>query len=561
MRRLCVNLKTQISIAAADDGKRGDPDRAGSDRETSQGGDPLNLGHGQKGIKMLSRPLETRATEGSFGRAEISGEFLQPLTAHVVSDNPALRESLADLAASGAAGSISFTFSRPADGLEKLLAPGIDALVVDMGLGDNSDIAFLRRAIALGPDAPVIALCRDDPALQMTAMKAGAEDCLSVDERAPGTLALAIRRAAYRCRSRERHLSETIRPQAAPQVTLVQESSEAMVILDAHGIVRFANTAAEELLGRKMAEIIGKPFDLSSEPGEREVTVTRPDGDQRHAEIRIVDTRWGGVPARVAALTDVTVRRRLERTMQAAEAQSRETRMRSQSFFSNVNHDLRTPLTHIIGFSELMKDEHFGPMGTSRYREYARDIHSSGTMLLDMIEDLLGIAEAETDQINLTDEICNIGQLVEIAVASHKQGAGEEGVKIEIDCPPKLPGLRGDARRLRQGLFRLISEAIHGARRGVTLKLKIRAEDERLVLTLTEDGDEESEGSAQGALPYLPEDPFISTEDSGTARSESLALSLTRKVMELHGGTLDVSEGPAHRMAISLSFPGERLIR
>jgi signal transduction histidine kinase len=510
---------------------------------------------------MLSRPLEARAADGVFGRAETADEPLRPLAAHVVSDNPALRESLADIAASEAAGRVSFTFSRPAEGLEKLLAPGVDALVVDMGLGTAIDIAFLRRAIALGPDAPVIAIGRDDAALQMTAMQAGAEDCVNFDVRAPGGLALAIRRAAYRRRLRDLKPSEPVKQQQPAQVTLVQESSEAIVIIDAQGIVRFANSAAEELLGRKMSEFVGQPFDLVSEPGEREITVTRPDGDQRFAEMRVVETRWGGVSARVAALNDVTVRRKLERTMQAAEAQSRETRMRSQSFFSNVNHDLRTPLTHIIGFSELMKDEQFGPIGTTRYREYARDIHTSGTLLLDMIEDLLGIAEAETDQISLTDEICNLGQLIEIAAASHRQSAGEEGVKLEIDCPAKLPGLRGDARRLRQGLFRLIAEAIHGARRGATLKLKVRAEDDRLLLTLAEEFSGENGISTQSALPHLPDDPFISTEDSGSARAESLALSLTRKVMELHGGTLDVVESPAHPISISLSFPAERMIR
>jgi signal transduction histidine kinase len=510
---------------------------------------------------MLSRPLEVGAADGSLGRAEAASELLRPLAAHVVSDNPVLRESLSDLAASGASGRISFTFSRPADGLEELLAPGLDAIVVDTGAGGGADIAFLRRTIALGPDAPVIAIGRDDPELQMTAMQAGAEDCIGLDVRAPASLALAIRRSTYRRQSRERRYGEAIKPQAGRQVTLVQESSDAIVILDTQGIVRFVNSGAEELLGRKMKDMIGKPFDLVSEPGEHEITVTRPDGDQRFAEMRIVDTRWGGVPARVAALNDVTVRRKLERTMQIAEAQSRETRMRSQSFFSNVNHDLRTPLTHIIGFSELMKDEQFGPIGTARYREYARDIYSSGTLLLDMIEDLLGIAEAETDQINLTDEICNLGQLIEIAAAGHRQSAGAEGVKLEIDSPAKLPGLRGDARRLRQGLFRLIAEAIHGARRGATLKIKVRAEDDRLALTVTEEYGGEASVSMQSALPHLPEDPFISTEDSGSARAESLALSLTRKVMELHGGTLEVTESPMHPIAISLSFPAERMIR
>jgi signal transduction histidine kinase len=247
--------------------------------------------------------------------------------------------------------------------------------------------------------------------------------------------------------------------------------------------------------------------------------------------------------------------------MQEAKARSVASQKRSESFFSNVNHDLRTPLTHIIGFSELMKNEQFGPIGQDRYRDYANDIHSSGTMLLDMIEDLLGIAEAQTDQISLTDEICNLGQLVEIAVASQRGQAQHERVQLEIDCPAKLPGFRGDARRLRQGLFRLLAEAIHSAHAGATLKLAVSETESGIAVSITEIRQFASEAAAQSQLPYMSSDPFISTKNSGIARSESLALSLTRKVMELHGGTLDVSQNGDAPETISLNFPATRLIR
>lgn len=484
---------------------------------------------------------------------------LPPLATHVVSKDRTLLNGLQS-ASSIDGGSISFSFSAPCDGIEPLLVPGIDALIVDIADGEDGDIEFLHRVIALGPDAPVLAVGREDAGLQIRAMNAGAEDCLGIDADAPRALMLALHRAVARRQARERRQINEVHPKSEPQVTLVQETSEAMVILDSHGNVRFANGAAEELLGRTADDLIGKPFGLPTDPGEHEVAVVRPDGDNRFAEMRIVDTRWGGVPARVAALNDVTVRRRLEHTMQAAEAQSREAKKRSRTFFSNVNHDLRTPLTHIIGFSELMKNEQLGPIGQQRYREYANDIHSSGTMLLDMIEDLLGIAEAETDIVSLTDEICNLGQLIEIAVASQRARAGEEGLKLEIDCPQKLPGLRGDSKRLRQGLFRLIAEAIHTARRGATLRLSTAGTSTGIVLTLSEiAGDGED---AQTRLPYsTTDDPFVSAADSGAARSEGLGLSLTRKVMELHGGTLNVDGGGATPMSITLSFPAERLVR
>lgn len=512
---------------------------------------------------MVSRPHEADAKAGQDRRAGDDVQALPLLAIHAVSDSIALRDGLMELAHSGVAGPVTFNFSQAAEGIQPLLEPGLDALIVDIGAGSAADFAFMRRVISLGPDAPVIAVGVDDASLQMKAIAAGAEDCFSIDLHATRALMLAIRRAIARRNARDsRRRPEAVQPRVEPrQVTLIQETSEAIVILDSQGNVRFANGAAEELLGRKVGELIGKPFGLPSEVGEHEVAVVRPDGDNRFAEMRIVDTRWGGLPARVAALNDVTVRRKLERTMQVAEAQSRETQKRSQTFFSNVNHDLRTPLTHIIGFSELMKNEQFGPIGQERYRDYASDIHSSGTMLLDMIEDLLGIAEAETDQINLTDEICNLGQLLEIAVASQKARAGAEGVTLEIDAPAKLPGLRGDARRLRQGLFRIIAEAIYGARRGATLKLMVRENSGGIVVTVREQIAATDDVSAQTPLPYLSDDPFVSAENSGTARDESLALSLTRKVMELHGGTLEVSQNAAQTIAISLSFPAERVIR
>ncbi|MGB5093542.1 MAG: histidine kinase dimerization/phospho-acceptor domain-containing protein [Parvibaculum sp.] len=514
-------------------------------------------------------PRTLRGVSGGMMGAPLSTSDVElfPLSVHVVSRSRALCEGLSELARQGSTGPLQLTFSDPDEGMDPLLVPGVDAIVIDLGAGHSADLALLRRAVALGPDAPVLAVGHDDPILQMKAMQTGAEDCLVADLLAPRHIGLALRRAVQRRKTREaqpRPSITTTRKENTPAVTLVQESAEAIVILDTNGLVKFLNSAAEDMLGRKSAELIGKPFGLPCEPGESEVALTRPDGDNRLAEMRVVETRWGGVPARVAALNDVTVRRKLEETMAVARAQSNETKQRSQSFFSNVNHDLRTPLTHIIGFSELMKDEQLGPMGSARYRDYARDIHSSGTMLLDMIEDLLGIAEAETENINLTNEICNLAQLAEIAVTSQRQHASEEGVSLEIDCPARLPGLRGDARRLRQALFRLLTEAIHCARRGETLRLTLREQAGGIALMLHE----VSHGGTQADL--LPptttrnkEDPFVSAEDSGMAREDSLALSLTRKIVEMHGGKLSMADNAQGRgpLAITLQFPADRVIR
>lgn len=484
-----------------------------------------------------------------------------PLAVHVVSESGALREGLRLIARNNSAGQFSFRFTAPKAGLGPLLEPGIDAIVIDIEAGQAPQMDFLRRAVAIGPAVPVIAVGHDDLALQEQAMRAGAEDCLGADLNAPRMIALALRRAIARRETRDEVIAMPRVEPSAPQVTLVQETADSIVILDRDGVVKFVNPAAEELLGRKAEEMIGKPFGLPSETGEHDVKFMRPDGDNRLAEMRIIETEIGGVPARVAALNDVTVRHQLENTIKAAESESKRNAKRSQSFFSNVNHDLRTPLTHIIGFSELMKNEQFGPLGQNRYREYASDIHSSGRMLLDMIEDLLGIAEAETDHIALTDEICNIAQLAEIAAASQRPAANQRGIRIEVHAPQKVPGLRADAKRLRQGFFRLIAEAVHCARPNATLQIDILPRDHGLTLRLEEMGFAAHPG--QNALPLSEEDEaFVSAEESGQPRELGLALSLTRKVMELHGGSLTAEGGVKDKapMRITLHFPQERVI-
>ena len=511
---------------------------------------------------MAGKAQETMKAIEIFKNHTSRALELKPLTVSVVSDSTALCEGLSQIAYTQSAGRLDFQFWSRTDGFQPLLEPGLDAVIVDIAMGDDADFAFLNRVLGIGPNAPVIAVSVDDPDIQLQAIKAGAEDCLSHDINSPRNLALSLRRAVARwdLRDQHGHLS-THKHVDKHQITLVQEASDAIVILDNHGLVRFVNDAAEELLGRESAELIGKPFGLPSEIGEHDVAVMRPDGDNRYAEMRIVETRWGGMPALVAALNDVTVRRKLEQTIVDTKAKSHTSQALAHNFFSNVNHDLRTPLTHIIGFSELMKDEQFGPIGQDRYRDYARDIHSSGTMLLHMIEDLLGIAEAETDEVNLTDEICNLRQLLDITIASQRGQAQSEGIKLEIDCPDKLPGFRGDAKRLRQGLFRLIAEAIYCARPGATLRFTARETNMGLNLSITEELPSGEQAVTQSSLPYLTGDPFISTENSGIARDESLALSLTRKIMELHGGKLEVLRHPDAAVTISLGFPADRIIR
>ena len=125
-----------------------------------------------------------------------------------------------------------------------------------------------------------------------------------------------------------------------------------------------------------------------------------------------------------------------------------------------MSHELRTPLNAIIGFSDIVIDEMYGPVGSERYREYLRDIRSSGTHLLDLINDILDLSKAEAGQVELQESIIAVDGLIAGSVALVALRARQAGVKIVTDIASDLPNLRADERKVRQVLLNLATNAI-----------------------------------------------------------------------------------------------------
>ncbi len=467
------------------------------------------------------------------------------------------------------------TLLERARGITPLLVPGFDAILFDLASATSADFEALGRVINLGPRLPVIALFEAHaftPQRALEAVESGADDACIFDAFNAGSIIIPATLAVTRFQRRDPatppsdHARTHTPTGSAEPVTIVQEAADAMVILDNEGKVAFANSAAAEILGRPLETLAGQHLDMPMAPGNQSICLTHPSGEERFADLRIVDTEWGGRSARVAAFTDTTVRHRLEKTMRDAETMRLTTERRSNSFFSNVNHDLRTPLTHIIGFSELMKDEQLGPLG-AKYREYANDIHQSGTVLLDMIEDLLCVAESDPDATALSDDICNLDALIETVVASQKKNAFDADIKLVATRSEGLPGFRGDAKRLRQGLFRMLSELVHANDAGARIEVGASPCAGGLVIKAVvalKGGDAPGlpyEGTGTGSACSHVEDPFVSAAGLRLPRDTSLALSLTRKVVELHGGTLHIGHDTLGRPAVTLSLPAARVVR
>ena len=202
-----------------------------------------------------------------------------------------------------------------------------------------------------------------------------------------------------------------------------------------------------------------------------------------------------------AVLRDVTAWKRTEEELINARQQAERASTAKSEFLAKISHEIRTPLNAIIGFSEVMMDERFGPVGNERYRQYLKDIHSSGGHLISLLNDLLDLSKIEAGKLELTFVSVNLNDLVQQCVAIMQQQANRERVIIRTSLPASLPQIVADARSVRQIALNLLSNSIKftGAGGQVIVSTAL-TDDNEVVLRVRDTGVGMSEKELQTAL-------------------------------------------------------------
>ena len=224
-------------------------------------------------------------------------------------------------------------------------------------------------------------------------------------------------------------------------------------------------------------------------------------------------------------------------------------------FLANMSHELRTPLNAINGFSEMMVEEMFGPLGDARYKSYAQDILSSGQHLLALINDVLDMAKIEAGKMNLRFEPLRLEEVAEDAVRLIRNRAEAAGLRVIIDAPA-LPDVEGDYRALKQVLLNLLSNAVKFTPRGgrivVAAEERRDAMGERVRISVTDTG----VGIAHEDLARLAR-PFeqIESQLAKTQQGTGLGLALSKSLVEMHGGLLEIESQPGVGTTVSFLLP------
>jgi len=244
--------------------------------------------------------------------------------------------------------------------------------------------------------------------------------------------------------------------------------------------------------------------------------------------------------------------RELEREKSHAEVASRS----KSIFLANMSHELRTPLNGVIGYAEVIKDEVMGPIRPKVYRTYGEHIHTSGQHMLELIEEVLSLSETEFGQAALEEAEFDIRDEIDRTVTNIRPRASNRGIKLVAQMPRRRVWLRADPRRFRQMLLNLISNAIKYTAPGGHVEVFVRVEPGGGVAVAVED-------NGQGIEPERVREvvkPFHNTQDPTHSRDGGLGLGLplTKRIMEAHGGSLELRSTLGKGTLALLLFPSWR---
>lgn len=218
-------------------------------------------------------------------------------------------------------------------------------------------------------------------------------------------------------------------------------------------------------------------------------------------------------------------------------------------FVHHVSYELRSPLTNIIGFAQLLTDKNSGPL-TRKQREYLGYITASSTALLAIINDILDLATIDAGAMVLEPGPVDVRKTMEAAAEGVQDRLIEHGIRLDIRTPPDIGTFIADERRLRQILYNLLSNAIGFSPPNETVTLSAERKDNAIVFTVTDRG--------AGIPPDLQDRVFdrFETHTAGSRhRGAGLGLSIVRSLVELHGGTVALRSEAGQGTTVTCTFP------
>lgn len=222
------------------------------------------------------------------------------------------------------------------------------------------------------------------------------------------------------------------------------------------------------------------------------------------------------------------------------------------TFLANMSHELRTPLNAVIGFSEMMHSEIFGPLGDRRYREYTNLIQGAGRHLLDLINDILDMSKIEAGKQDLHRERLSVDALAGECILMMQEQASANGILLGADANASPAFIYADRRAMKQILLNLLSNAVKFTPQGGHVTVSVSTADSRVTISVADTG----VGIPADAI-YRLGNPFVQIRNNAgtTQTGTGLGLALVRSLTEMHGGTFRIESAEGRGTTVSISLP------
>ncbi|WP_167514800.1 PAS domain S-box protein, partial [Mesorhizobium intechi] len=452
-------------------------------------------------------------------------------------------------------------------------AGGLGALFADPyaddGASDGSDRA-LRLKTRDGQEFPIDAILRSVPwrdgkALMLVVRRSGDDD-------APAALHLVGEEPT------QPDISE-LKARIAEMRTIIDTATDGVVLIGSDGTIRSISRPAEALFGFDSDEVTGKPFASLfaiesqraardyltglSEPGVASVMNDGREVIGREAQGRFIPLFMtiGRLPndsGFCAVVRDITQWKRAEEDLTQARAVAERASSQKTDFLARISHEIRTPLNAIIGFSELMVDEKFGPVANDRYRDYLRDINRSGNHVLDLVNDLLDISKIEAGQQEMAYEAVSLNDTLAETVAMMQPQANRERVIIRSSFASRLPEVVADLRSVRQIALNILSNAIRYTQAGGQVIVSTAYETSGdVVMRVRDTGIGMSQAEIEQALKPFKQ---INALKRGRGDGTGLGLPLTKAMVEANRARFTINSTPGEGTLVEVAFPSTRVL-
>ena len=359
---------------------------------------------------------------------------------------------------------------------------------------------------------------------------------------------------------------------------MAEEASDIVILHEPDGSVFFVSSALERILKHTVDQIEHSKFlDLVHPDDVEEVAkihavplpgqtltatyrVRHGDGHYVWLEVTtrgVYDQQTGALCNLISVSRDVTQRMNHELKTKAAQERAEAANKAKSAFLANMSHELRTPLNAVIGFTDLMRQRTFGPLGNERYEEYATLIYDSGQLLLDLISDMLDMAKIEAGRLELNLERVDVNGTAEDTVRMLRDRAENNGLELTLSLPKEHLFLVADKRAVKQVLLNLLTNAIKFTPAGGHVGVSVRNGDGQATITVRDTGI----GIPESELPRLG-NPFeqVNSDPMLAKGGSGLGLALVRALMEKHGGALKIhsEEGVGTEVTVTYPMTAER---